>query len=86
MDVLNATSAQVDIYMDDGTGALEGSAVMSLVFRRLTGASGSINSEDILHAGSPVSEAVPGSSSNRLSMERLVSRRGCRGIESVVLV
>jgi hypothetical protein len=76
MEILNATDATVEIFMDDGTGTAEGSAVMTLVFKRLLSVSSAVAADAVLHAGSPETETVLGNSTNRMTMNRLVSAAG----------
>jgi hypothetical protein len=76
MEILNATDATVEIFMDDGTGVAEGDAIMTLSFKRLVSASSAVAVAAVLHAGSPETETALGTSRNRMTMNRLVSAAG----------
>ena len=69
---LSAENAEVEIYLDDGSGNLSGAALFTYIFRRVSSRSMSSQTERIPHAGYPYDEVSAGKQSFRLDLAKNV--------------
>ena len=73
--VFSAENAQVEIFLDDGTGSPSGSALFDYVFRRASSRSMSSQIEHIPHAGYPFDEIGAGKATYRLDLAKVVESK-----------
>jgi hypothetical protein len=73
--VFSAENAEVEVYLDDGTGSPSGAALFTYNFRRASSRSMSSQSEPIPHAGYPYDEISSGKQRFRLELAKVVESR-----------
>lgn len=73
--VFSAEDAQVEIFLDDGTGSPTGSALFDYVFRRASSRSLSSGVEHIPHAGYQFDEIGAGKARFRLELAKVVESK-----------
>lgn len=73
--VFAAESAQVEIYLDDGTGSPSGSALFDYEFRRVTSMQMSAQNERIAHCGYEFDEISAGKTTWRLDLGKIADSR-----------
>lgn len=70
--VFSAENADVEVYLDDGTGSLSGAALFTYNFRRVSTRNMSSQAERIPHAGYPYDEVSAGKQSFGLELAKVV--------------
>ena len=73
--VFSAENAEVEIYLDDGTGSPSGSPLFTYKFRRASSRGSVSQPERIPHAGYPYDEVSAGKQSFRLDLAKAVESR-----------
>ncbi|MHA2068690.1 MAG: hypothetical protein ACXABY_30370 [Candidatus Thorarchaeota archaeon] len=70
--VFSAENAEVEIYLDDGTGEPSGSSLFTYKFRRASSRNMGSQTERIPHAGYPYDEVSAGKQNFRLDLAKVV--------------
>ncbi len=73
--VFSSENAQVEIFLDDGTGSPIGNALFDYVYRRVSSRSLSAPVERIPHAGYQFDEIAAGKSTFRLDLAKVVESK-----------
>ena len=72
MGVFSAENAEVQVYLDDGTGEPVGAALFTFNFRRVSTRNVSSQPERIPHAGYVYDEVAAGKQNHRLNLAKIV--------------
>jgi hypothetical protein len=73
--VFSAENAEVEVYLDDGTGSPSGAVLFTYNFRRASSRSMSSQVERLPHAGYPYDEVSAGKQSFRLNLAKVAESR-----------